>query len=137
MSHPKAIDHLRVKHAVHAVSKIRDLKKYRSIVLSAGTAVRQIGLPQYTAFCLSKGGEHLLVSQHLYEWLKRSDATRDIMHDLDSSQLVDASAAFMTKLLQRNSMQMALLEAEAQAVLVWMKRMTVGLEKEKKRNNRQ
>jgi len=137
MSHPKAIDHLRLKHAVYAVSKIRDLKKYRSIVLSAGTAVRQIGLLQYTAFCLSKGGEYLLVSQHLYEWLKRSDATCDIMHDLDSSQLADASAAFMAKLLQRSSMQLALLEAEAQAVLVWMKRMTVGLEKEKKRDNRQ
>jgi CRISPR/Cas system CMR-associated protein Cmr5 small subunit len=81
------LDHARAKHAVEVVDRLlqandeEGLKKYRTVVLNAGTSIRQIGLAQFTAFGLSKGGEHVDVLKDLYDWLRQSSATNWITRE--------------------------------------------------------
>lgn len=131
------LDHARAKDAALVVDKRakdlqeKDFKKYRTVVLSAGTAIRQTGLLQFTAFCLSKGGERALVLADLCNWLSESSATKWLINRDDLSRL--QAAELMTVLLEHDAWQIAALEAEAQHYLVWLKRLTEGVRKELER----
>jgi CRISPR type III-B/RAMP module-associated protein Cmr5 len=103
------LDHARAKHAVEVVDRLlqandeEGLKKYRTVVLNAGTSIRQIGLAQFTAFGLSKGGEHVDVLKDLYDWLRQSSATNWITRERKKKSGLRYAAApeLMKSLLQR------------------------------------
>ena len=130
---PVQIDHERAKSAIRAVEKAvveADFKKFRTVALSAGVMVHQIGLPQFAAFGISKGDEYIRVLEGLLGWLERSDATKQFAKTLNFG---DDKIAFMKRLLQLDSSQIAALESESQCYLQWLKRLTEGKAKERKR----
>lgn len=135
MSLPTQIDHERAKTATMAVEKTQGFaperfKKFRSVVLSAGVSVRQLGLLQFVVFGIGKGGEYLDVLSALFNWLDRSKTTKHIVKGMDFS---GDKIKFMNKLLKRNATDIAALEAESQHFLLWLKRLTEGLEKQRRR----
>lgn len=137
------IDHQRAQHAATAVGELingiddaasfqkkgrENLKKYRTVVLNAGTAIRQIGLAQFTAYGLSKGDAHWIVLRDVYRWLERSDATRELTEKANKRHKLTWSGGVgvMNALVERTSAEIMVLEAEAQQYLQWLKRLTEG-----------
>jgi CRISPR/Cas system CMR-associated protein Cmr5 small subunit len=131
------LDHRRAGHAYQqAVKNIPEgakekAKRYRTVVLSAPAQLRQVGILQLAAFWLTKKDEEKAVLENVLSWLQSCERTRQLLRsdatgrpalDLNSKRLHEV----MNPLLARNSTEIALLEAESEAYLGWLKRLTEG-----------
>ncbi len=142
------LDHLRAKAANEALSRLvinprsqQCLKRHRTVLRGAALYVRQVGLLQALAFWLSKKGEECNVANQLMYWLETGpDHTRSICsarsaQSAQGSQPAVAARdavqgvnyAVVAPLLQRTSTEIAILEADAAALLDWLSRLTEGL----------
>jgi CRISPR type III-B/RAMP module-associated protein Cmr5 len=153
------IDFLRARYAIDTVkrrygsaksinakdSKNYPLREYRSIALSAGSFIRQCGLLQVFAFYHSKQGTETALMNDLVRWLASTDSafTYSICADAlqrDPICSKDDTTKILQALVQRDSQEIALLEEEAEAVLLWIKRVVEGiyqtLKKETERKTR-
>jgi CRISPR type III-B/RAMP module-associated protein Cmr5 len=132
----KNIDHARAERAYDdAKTNIpegdhKTAKRYRTVVLSAPMQLRQVGLLQLAAFWLSKKEEERKVLGNILSWLKQSETAREVLVERPDRPAIRVSAnrlhEVMEPLLMRNSSEIALLEAEAEAYLGWLKRLTEG-----------
>jgi CRISPR type III-B/RAMP module-associated protein Cmr5 len=150
------IDFLRARYAIDTVSaryrsphsvdqknsKGYSLKEYRSTALSAGSFIRQCGLLQVFAFYHSKGKADVALMNDIVEWLGHNDAalTRSIC--AESSRCATPirsgeTTAILQALVQRDSQEVALLEEEAEAVLLWIKRVVEGIYQKTKAKKKQ
>lgn len=145
MSELQDLDHERAKEAgerLHAAFKgarsQKDLKGYRTVALQAPVYLRQVGLIQLVAFWLSKKGAEVEVLKHLLGWLERAPSTKEICaqkteqqgrNTLVTRRPLKYSARFdeiAGPLLARTAEDVAILEAEAEAFLGWIKRLVEG-----------
>lgn len=137
------LDHLRARFAENIVhERFKDcrrhddkpLKPYRSIVLNAVPFLRQCGLLQVFAFWYSKGGgegkEDKHVLHDVLSWLASPDSalTSSICDGVSPKRapVSDSPEAAFGPLLARTSIEIAVLEAEAEAYLTWLKRLVEG-----------
>jgi len=105
------------------------LKNYRSVVMGAGSYIRQAGLLQLAAFWLSKREVEHQVLEDALLWLRRSQVTQGVCNQRDGLP-TGAEPASLQWLLGCSAQEIALLEAEAEAYLGWLKRVVEGLWKE-------
>lgn len=98
-------------------------KKYRSVVLNAGTYVRQVGLHHTLAFWTSKGGEHLEVLDDLLAWLASPE--NPLTAWLFASDAIGRKA-WLARLRSLSFAELALVEREAEQILGWYKRLYEG-----------
>ena len=138
------LDHERGKHAAQRVLQERfseaefenhreetkkKLKNYRSVVMGAGTYIRQAGLLQLAAFWLGKRDVEREVLEDVLLWLQESRVTGAICSRRNGCP-TNASPASLEWLLGCSAQEVVLLEAEAERYLGWLKRVTEGLWKE-------
>jgi len=105
-----------------------ELEKYRSAALNAVPFLRQTGLLQLAAFWNANkkdAPEHLLLG-HLLKWLTVSPVTKELF----PSRPVASAESALASLLSLTSDGLALAEAEAEALLGWVKRIVEGRYKE-------
>lgn len=139
-----SLDHERGRHAAQRVLQHRfteqafkddregtkkELKNYRSVIMGAGTYIRQAGLLQLAAFWLGKRDVERHVLEDVLRWLRESRATHGICAERDGLP-AGASPASLEWLLGCSAQEIALLESEAEAYLGWLKRITEGLWKQ-------
>ncbi|MDP9120146.1 MAG: type III-B CRISPR module-associated protein Cmr5 [Acidobacteriota bacterium] len=134
------LDHLRARFTEKRVAqhfapwKTQDeAREYRSVALGTGAQLRQSGILQLVAFWLSKNREaERLVLQDLLSWLKASPVTAAICRGRDAQDRQEVGSEpqhpheVMGPLLARTSLEIAALEAEADAFFLWLKRLTEG-----------
>ncbi len=105
------------------------LKEYRSVVLGAVPYLRQAGLLQLAAFWLGKRDVERQVLEDLLLWLSTSRVTSNVCTQRNGLP-THAEPASLQWLLGCSAQEIALLEAEAEAYLGWLKRVAEGLWKE-------
>jgi hypothetical protein len=146
------LDHLRARHAQQRVAchfapwqrqSDSGAREYRGVALGATAYLRQVGLAQLLAFWFSKdrGAEHGVL-EDLLRWLTTGPATcaiceaaahqgqgggaerplRELRVGADPKQPREV----MGPLLARSARELALLEAEAEAYLLWLRRLAEG-----------
>lgn len=113
-----------------------ELDKYRSVVLGAGLALRQSGLLQLATFWAAKKGAPRDVLEDLVSILAELPPARAICQRRDDAGPLPGKDACETvaSLIQRSAAEVALLSAEAEAVLGWMKRLVEGYHQQRERN---
>jgi len=144
------IDHERAKHADEYSQRQCEtpvpkttFKQYRSVVLKSVAQIRQEGLLQLAAFWFSKGDEECVVFRDLMEWLGKNERTAGLfpadrrVPTIPNDEMKERTSELVRPLVGRNSMEIALLEDEAEHFLGWLKRLTEGRHKELKEKERQ
>jgi CRISPR type III-B/RAMP module-associated protein Cmr5 len=101
------------------------LGDYLSVVQGAVPFLRQCGLLQLAAFYASKKNQHHAVLTDLAAWLRESPLTSGFCTALN-----DTPAAIVAQLTNLEPSLLPLLEAEAEAILVWLKRLAEAKAKE-------
>lgn len=147
----QSLEHERAREAAEAVEKrfgsltvrSEDMKKCRTILRGSSVALRQIGLLQLIAFWLSKvarredgsqDNSHAWVIAQLMRRLTDAPVTQTICRAQDGERQVrpvgndpGKPMAILPPLTERTATQLAILEAEAEAYLAWLDRITEGL----------
>lgn len=99
------------------VELTEELKKYRSAALNAPAYLRQCGILQLAAFYASKEDLNPLL-EDIWEWLCQSPLTSRLLGS--ASREV---ASIVGELANKNNTELALLEQEAEAIILWLKRL--------------
>jgi|CXWL01.1.fsa_nt_gi hypothetical protein len=112
------------------------LKGYRTEVSGAIPTLRQCGLAQLLVFWASKAkneaSEEAAVFDDLLSWLSLAPTTQALAQASGTGQSARFALglgnrqARIQALLQRSSREIALFEAEAEAIIGWLKRLVEG-----------
>ena len=118
-------------HGCDEATRRVKIKDYRGVVLNAIPFLRQCGLLQVAAYWYSKGDDERAVLRDVLGWLVAPDSarTRTVCEPRTDRGAIPATGDLrhvFDPLLKRSSAEVALLEAEAEALLMWLKRLVEG-----------